>query len=30
VALAAEARTRGTVDRFISELGGTEPAGGRR
>ena len=25
-----EARTRGTVDRFISELGGAEPAGGRR
>ena len=29
-ALADEARTRGTVDRFISELGGAEPAGGRR
>jgi F-type H+-transporting ATPase subunit b len=28
--LADEARTRGTVDRFISELGGAEPAGGRR
>jgi F-type H+-transporting ATPase subunit b len=28
--LADEARNRGTVDRFISELGGTEPAGGRR
>jgi F-type H+-transporting ATPase subunit b len=28
--LADEARSRGTVDRFISELGGAEPAGGRR
>jgi F-type H+-transporting ATPase subunit b len=28
--LADEARTRGTVDRFISELGDASPAGGRR
>jgi F-type H+-transporting ATPase subunit b len=28
--LADEARNRGTVDRFIGELGGASPAGGRR